>query len=416
MTAVAVFLVMPRCTVQAGELRSDILQAKSDRLYFPHGREKLIFARSRFTLYNDNDSLCSGLIEFSGPGVSYSAPIYSLPGLLNIGSLYALIETAEIDSVSTIRIGINLPDRRGLSVSNGRLFEESNPPLKLFSDNGNPFEIVFYDSFLEMTLALEAHRIDGFISFKEYRPSGGDIVTTAHPFDYFAALIPNVSRSVNRRGILSTSLYYRFGPSQSSAYFTGDGVRPFNRLYMRGGDGPRFYEYNPGKGRRLLKSLDGKPKEISIAISETMLTETGNYFIDILNRDRIKCRLDRYRENYDLYLDFVPVSPDDPSVGLKYISRVVASDAPAGDEVNETLRIIENYIELGDGAADRDAAMYYYERAERGLVDDIGVFPLFQPTIYVTSYDYIRNFDYEIYVRDELKSISRIILPGRGDE
>ncbi len=402
----------------AGQVRCNILQHKLDRLYFPFGEEANIFANSRFVLYNNTDSLMTGRIASSQPGVSYSYQLDSSLALSNIDSLHAIIETADIDSVSTIRIGFDLPEgRKSTLLYSENIPGESAPLFHTVTSAGNPLEIVIYDSFLEMTLALEAHQIDGCISFNEYKSFGVDITTTAYPAEYFAVLIPNITHPVNERGILSTSMYYRFNSAQSSAYFAGDGIRQFNSLYFKESSVPRFYDYDPEKGRSLLKALGKKPKEISIAVSEAALIETANYFIDILNRDRIKCRLEEDRDkDHDLYMDFVPLSENDRAASLKYIVSVISADTVSGEPVNTILKIIDNYIRQGDALTDAVSANYFYDRAERSLIDDLGVFPLFRSTIYMTAYDYIRNFDYDMYINNRFDMIGRISLPGGASE
>lgn len=418
MILIFALLVLMIDPVWAGQVRCGILQYKLDRLYFPFGEEENIFPNSRFVLYNNTDSLMTGRIASSQPGVSYSYPMDSSLALSDIDSLHAIIETADIDSVSMIRIGFDLPEGRKSTLHhNENIPGESAPLFHIVTSAGNPLEIVIYNSFLEMTLALEAHQIDGFISFNEYKPFGADIATAAYPAEYFAALIPDVSRPVNERGILSTSLYYRFNSAQSSAYFAGDGVRQFNSLYLKEPPVPRFYDYDPEKGRNLLKALGKKPKEISIAVSEAALIGTANYFIDILNRDRIKCRLEEDRDkDHDLYMDFVPLSETDRAASLRYIVSVISADTVSGEPVNTTLKIIDNYIRQGDALTDAGSAAYYYDRAERSLIDDLGVFPLFRSTIYMTAYDYIRNFNYDMYINSRFDLIGRIGLPEGASE
>ena len=411
----AVMLVMT-VIVQAGQIECDVLQYKLGRLYFPHGQEEMVFEHSPFTIYKGDDSICSGMIGFSGDGVSYSEPLgYELDND-KIESLHAEIATAEIDSTSTIRIGFELPGGENCGpVGSEKTFDELNPPLRAITKNGNPLELHFYNSFLEMTFGLEAHKIDGFISFNEYKPSDEDIITVAYPAEFFAVLFPIVSHPVNDRGVLSTSMYYRFNPLQSSSFFSGDGVRPFNSLYLKDAPTGRFYDYDPEKGRDLLKALKKKPKEISIAVSEPTLIKTANYFVDILNRDRIKCRFEKDRDNYhDIYLDLVPLSEDDPAGSLRYIVRVLSADTLSGEPVNTVIRIIDNYIKQGDKISDVAKAAYYYDRAERSLIDDLGVFPLFRPIVYMTSYRYLSNFNYDMYISDRLDEVTRIVMPGGG--
>ncbi|MEW5923070.1 MAG: hypothetical protein AB1746_03700 [Candidatus Zixiibacteriota bacterium] len=400
--------------IQAAQLQSKVLQYKLDRLYFSFGEEAFIFKNGLFILYDGADSILAGKIELSQPGVSYSFPLADSLVIDDMDSLYALIETADIDSVSRIRIGFDLPEFQKLNERhNENIPGEIAPALQFLTTAGNILEIAFYESFMEMTMALEAHQIDGFISMNEYRPSNDAVTTTACPAEFFAALLPVISHPVNNRGILSTSMYYRFNEAQSAAYYNGDGARPFNTLYLKDSTGSRFYEYNPERGRKLLNALDKKPKEIAIAVSERTLYKTANYFIDVLNRDRMKCRLEKDRnKNHDIYLDFVTISEDDPVTSLRYIVNVIAADTSAGDPVNTVLRIIDNYIRRGDAMMGTNETAYYYNRAERSLVDDLGVFPLYRPTIYMTSYKYITGFTYDMYINSRFDEIGRIILPG----
>ncbi|RKX25412.1 MAG: hypothetical protein DRP46_12025, partial [Candidatus Zixiibacteriota bacterium] len=99
---------------------------------------------------------------------------------------------------------------------------------------------------------------------------------------------------------------------------------------------------------------------------------------------------------------------------LRYIVRVLSADTLSGEPVNTVIRIIDNDIKQGDKISDVAKAAYYYDRAERSLIDDLGVFPLFRPIVYMTSYRYLSNFNYDMYISDRLDEVTRIVMPGGG--
>ena len=106
-----------------GNISTDVLQYKLHRLYFPFGTEADIYENCQFYLIINSDTVYSGIIETSYPGISISFPIDYAFGSLAIDSLNVLIKTAGIDSLSPIRIG----------VLNSMLHDRSNNHCFLFS-------------------------------------------------------------------------------------------------------------------------------------------------------------------------------------------------------------------------------------------------------------------------------------------
>ncbi len=86
-----------------------ILQAKLNRVYLSAGSESGIKPGAPFILLCTGQDTVEGSIEYSGPGIAYSAPIPSLDTFEIDSGCMARVTVAAVDSTATITVGSDLP-------------------------------------------------------------------------------------------------------------------------------------------------------------------------------------------------------------------------------------------------------------------------------------------------------------------
>ncbi|MFH2035817.1 MAG: hypothetical protein ABIJ45_05385 [Candidatus Zixiibacteriota bacterium] len=387
-----------------GDIEAEILQYKLGRFYFGPGTEADIYENCPFIIYSGADSIGTGRIEKSFPGISFSYPDRVNYDTLLFDSIHILISPAEIDSLAIINIGI----LDGTEISD---FLTSSPPsLTIY---GNRINIIKYNSFFEMTLALESGKIDIIASYKNFNSRSSDLEYISKPADYFAAMIPNVESNLNIKGILTNSLYYRYNPELFSIYYDGDKILSYNRLIPIDSTTDRFIEYNPAKGKNLLRSLTNFNGEIDIAPSCPALKKLSDYFEDILARDKISIK----PGSEDIILAFIPIERNNPGAGLDSIFNIMLRAAPLNGEVETNLALIENYIDNGNQTIDTARSLYYYGLAEKSLIEEFGVFPLYRPMIYFAFSSNLKNQPNNPEETFDLETLKVIkpIMPNRDN-
>jgi hypothetical protein len=389
--------------VAAAEINCKILQYKLDRLYFPIGSEENVYPSNRFTVYVAGDSIYSGVIESSQIGVSYSRTTHYFFDTINIDSCWVLIEAADIDSTSDIVIG--LP--RDIPIES--ILPSPVAPSNT-AQNGNNLITKQYDSDIDMTLDFESGRIDGFFSFSNIITDKTEARTISSYSPYFAALIPNISHDVNKNGLLTKSLYYRFDKTRLSLYFDGDNMRAFNCFYPVDKFCTTESEYNWQEGEDLLTQIDKYPKQIKIYIDDKRLAKLGRYYADVLSRDRIKTILTEDKKDADIYLIFVPTLTEQPDSSLYYMYNFLTDDTIAGGNANETIEMIGEYLAFSRQTTSPEAKEYYINLILDRLKNEIGAFPLFQPTLFFTADKQLRGFGFDLDGHFNLLALTKIKL------
>jgi len=86
-----------------------ILQAKLNRIYLSAGSEAGIKPGAPFLLSCTGQDTLTGVIEYAGPGVSYSEPMPSLEDYIVDAACMARVTVAAVDSTATITVGSDLP-------------------------------------------------------------------------------------------------------------------------------------------------------------------------------------------------------------------------------------------------------------------------------------------------------------------
>ena len=395
LTVLLLFLAV--CSAYAGQaFECDILQYKLDRLYFPFGTESNIYEYAPFTVYFENDSIFSGIMEFSSTGVSYGSPTDGYFDTIDITSLRAQISPAEIDSVSKIVIGSSNIDITDINCS-------------FFDDSAFVFQQ--YDSQMKMILDFEEGLIDGYIS---YSMPGSLVIpgnTVSSPAPYFAVLLPNLSHEVNYHGLLCASLYYRFDSSRPYTHFSGSHILTQDCFYTRENECRRIYEYNPADGRKLLESMRQHPKRVTISTSDDALDQCAQYFADILSRDKIRMDIVHDSLDVDLRLAFVDYDTQRPEVAFNHIIELLASDTLSGDIINKSLNLAAVYLQSALGADHPKKTLHYFDKTERVLKEDLGVFPMFRPQISFVSNRGLKGYYFDDNGNLDLTNLVKLVLP-----
>ena len=113
MKRIALLLLLYPATLTSPSLsqdvETDILQVRLDRIYFAGGTELGLYVGSPFRIVCDGDSVTAGLIDFVGPGISYSRPIADLDSLNITSDCIARLTISDIDSAAIIILGADMP-------------------------------------------------------------------------------------------------------------------------------------------------------------------------------------------------------------------------------------------------------------------------------------------------------------------
>ncbi|MEW6412734.1 MAG: hypothetical protein AB1483_09715 [Candidatus Zixiibacteriota bacterium] len=418
-TVIALAVVTASPVVSAAEFESKILQYKHGRIYFDAGEEQLIFPGSRFTLYRDDDSVYSGRIERAFFGISYSAPTFNFSDSSKIDKLRALIQTADIDSVSTIVLCCrDLTASEMISPvidSTGALVIRSGKD-PLFAARGNSVRIEPVDDYV-LTSDLAGMTCDGVLSTEPLpEPFSAPDKVVVHDAPFFAALLPNLSKETNRDAYPSTSLYYRFDVRiMWPAVFGSKTPTPVHRLYAVSGVSPRSYDYDPDKGRQLLSKNHNRPKKITIGVLNSRLQKVAEFFADVLSRDKINVQINQNDTEADLLLTFVPIVWDDPAVSLWYILGLLSTHEPATKAQREALTIAASYVQNSRSAEDAATRFYFCRLADRSLQQDLGVFPLFRPSVYFSPGMNLMEAGFDESGYPNLETLTKLRLPALSE-
>lgn len=378
--------------VSAGELKTDILQYRNDKLYFAGGKDVLIFKNQHFSVFNkDNQQIYSGKIEQSLEGVSFSSPTELFFDSLSIKDCYAVIETADIDTVSEIKIGFDVSN-----VCSGT----KDSTIRLI-----PFHRDYPDK--------DVLTLDGLLSYNRiYYINLGN--TKYHPAPCIAFILPNLSKKVNEQKYLSTSLYYRFDNMQLSYLF--DGTDPAYESSFINNDSilERTYKYDPERGKRLARNIRNKPDSLIIG-SDPYLKKAADYFADILAQDRfIVTTTDNYK-NSDVYIGFAPYLKSDPVKTFEWIVNQLESVDIPDEADKEAIDIIKKHIESYKATDRPESEEYYLKLMDYSLKYDLGVFPLFRPTLYFHYFDNLTNVRFNDNGDLDYDSMRMVSFPATKD-
>ena len=381
-----------------------ILQYTQGRLYFPVGEESYVYEFAPLTILLDSSVIEESGIEHSWLGISVSDRLSdSLASILDtipLNRIAAVIEAAPIDSAAVITFGTDI---MGLA----SLLQLGNNPRVTIR------EYAYRPGMLE---DFNTGTLDACLSFSNLSVSA-DCDSLSSPAPFIATLIPNIKRDCNQEAKLTTSLYYRYDASRLPLVFAGDKPLMQNRLHIyhrddEDTDPGRWFPFDPRRGRELVASCTA-PSSLGLSLyyGHDTLEKLALFFADILARDRCKVELTRNRAQADLYMDYIPVSTNLPSVSLYTLYQRLAADSLSGHAVNENVRQMAAYFRFVESAPDEEEYYRNLEAAEQVAIDDLGVFPLFRPTLYLAVHRDIRQLRFTDDGALDTFSMRRVILP-----
>lgn len=381
-TLIACLIMVAGAVADAASVEVDILKLRNGRLYFDAGTERYIFADHRFAITCSGDTITTGTIERSFDGLSYGTAALGTD-LLTVDSCVARIEIATVDSTSTIVVGLveSAPHNDWQVVSCRR--PDSLPADQIWIDTTEAVVTRTFQSQLALVLAYENGDIDVMISPEEPIVSTRQADIQAVPAPYYFALIPDCGSSINDDGLLTTSMYYRFDHTRLAELTASDLAQPWTSLYYDNKAGTRPYSFDPPLGRSLLARTSIPVRRVGIAYQYDLLQPLAAYFGDMLARDRIRVTIDRELEQPELRFVAIPLYADRPWQSLEVVGHILARDTSAFSQEAELLRQTFERLKLIRQFHDQPQGRTYLQRTARSLVDDLGVFPLYRPGIYL---------------------------------
>jgi len=389
--------------INAGETTCEVLQYKLDRLYFSVGEEALVFPYAPYTLLHGEDTIHTGFIEHSWPGVAISEPLGAIDTLsldpTDIGIFAAVIQTADLDTISVITIGSDIV---GMPV-----LAHGNDSARLILRE--------YDHHQTMLQDFQSGLLDACLSFGDLQAPAKTTVAS-HPAPWVAALVPNISRGFNQGGQLTTSLYYRYDETKLDFCFEGDVAESTHRFHIyepssNGLPAHRQYGYDPARGRALFQSMSVVPESLALFSGSPALDQLTFYFADLISRDRCPVKLTENRREADVYVDFVPVSDELPSVTMYSLHHQLVSDSVRGMRANEYVRRISTAFQFVESPSMRGDYYRNLDAAERIMIEDLGVFPLFRPMLHLSTRKNIQGLEFSSDGRLNASAMIKLILP-----
>lgn len=357
----------------SAEVRCDILQVSDGRLYLNAGENADIYPGASFYLIGpDSMVVQTGKIEHSYLDICVTRPLTLQFDSVNIDSLHVRVEQAVPDFTTPLVLGTDI---------------QHDIPLMLpDSPSGLPrIEIREYEHVSLMVQDFRAGEIDGFLSFSQHLDAGPAARRMQHPYSQLVAMVPNLNRNVNLSGALTTSLYYRFSVDRIRMLFNGDQVQTVTSFLWPDSAKARRYEYAPDRGRQLLRMIDNIPDTVWLGSEEPSLAKTTTYFADVLAHDRIRVALCSDRRKADIWLKYVEVDSLVPSRGLYDLYRELRNSGSSSRLSVESATMLDNYFDAAGTTKDRARYFDYLTLAENRLIGDLGVFPLFRPTLFFVT-------------------------------
>ncbi len=389
--------------VYAGQVTCDALQYRLDRLYFAVGEEAFVYPHARYSLLQGEDTIHVGSIEHSWQGVAISEPLGMADSvsfdLTDLGALFAIIQTADLDTVSAITVGSDIVG------------------LPLISRGNDSVRLIFreYDHHQTMLHDFQDGLLDACLSFGDLQATAKTTVIS-HPAPWVAALVPNIGRRFNQGGQLTTSLYYRYDETKLDFCFEGDVAGSTHRFHIyepasNGTPAHRQYSYDPARGRVLFQSMSIVPDSLALFSGSPALDQLTFYFADIISRDRCPVKLTQSRREADVYLEFVPVSSELPSVTMYTLYHRLVQDSMADMRANEYIRRIATAFRFVESPSMQSDYYRNLDAAERIMIEDLGVFPLFRPVAHLSTHQNLQGLEFDSDGRLDTSMMMKLILP-----
>jgi hypothetical protein len=205
-----------------------------------------------------------------------------------------------------------------------------------------------------------------------------------------AAILPRGSSGLNRERVLSSSLVCRIDTSLARGLFDGSGIRFVSRL-KGDADTGAWYAFDPERGRRMLKSSLDRSVAVRFYAPDNELQKLAGYLADLLARDQYRSTMVQAAEGSDLSIQFVPVNRQTPEVTIRAMLALIGSENSALSGMAEAIREVNDQLQIADTASTPELRFQSLSAAERILIEEIGCFPLFVPTIQFLCHTNIRG-------------------------
>jgi hypothetical protein len=398
---IGIVLLLSELTL-AKTLECEILQYKSGRLYFPLGVDDNVYSGCFFTIFDGSDSVGCGYIENSLASVSESEPMTIEIDSTHPAKYVIKIDAAEIETDRPVNIGIQTKDyvQQFVPFLESRLDSRGARFAHLVSNIGDrETQFISYASLNDIIRAYENKEIDGFITYKDNSEFAGSSNTFSYQAPWYVALIPNFENNTANHSTLTTALYYFFNHDLFNIYFEGDNITPYNCHYHHAENCERYYGYNPVKGKRLMSIVGNRRIRVDGEGRPARLGSTIRYFRDIVSRNSSQ---DKESGIITASVEFIPIYTKSPfgidysaTGSAEYIVRFIANHFKDAIDRNRSLKesveLIRGYIELYKKSDNKDRQDKYINEINRGLIEDLGIFPLFRPTVYFTFNENIKG-------------------------
>jgi len=411
---VACAVLLGTTLAQAATIDVDILKVQNDRVYFDAGTESYIFGEHRFTLLCHEDTFATGTIARSFDGLSFGRADY-FSDTVQLESCIGRVEVASIDSTGTIVIGLveSSPLNHWQIVSCERT-DSITDNLDVI-DSGRTIVARRFESQLAMVLAYESGEVDAMVGPDRPTPRGRTAEVVPLPAPYFFALLPNPESHANNDALLTTSLYYRFDQSRLTYLYDQAPALPFDRLCLGNIGRVRPYEYNPAVGRTLLSRMTPPIRRAAISYEYESLRPVAVFFGDLLSRDRVRITLGEELSDPDVSITAIPLYADRPWMSMEVIGHILAQDTVDNSRESELVRQLFERLQLARRFAGEDQGGAYLRRAEQGLIDDLGVFALFRPTVYLATSQRIAGVEITDEGRVDFCRAVRLVPPNHTE-
>ncbi len=358
-------------------VRAKILQYKLNRLYLGAGSELLIRRGCPVRVICGGDTLARTEIAGVLEGVAVTQKVTFGDSIAPAGCVAEIIP-ARLDSGAVVRLGTDLDS---LSPAVQTLQQA------IHDSAADRVTLTVFEHRVDMLMAYDDGRLDGYLSYRSAHGDRKGQQVAAVPAPYVAVLIPNPAQPFNQYGELTTSLYYRFNSDDPSALFAGDSLRPVFS-FIDASATRRAFPYDPYRGRQLFQRLGNRPERLTIGIADRAFERLSAYYADLLARDNCRLRATNNAKDADVTIAWLPLDTTDDEYHLPdRLVAMLSMDTLTGQPINEDIRLTARLLQNARGETDTLRASRLRQQAEQTLIDEIGVFPLFRPTLFVTQHD-----------------------------
>jgi len=420
-----------RVAVKADYIPARILQVKLGQVYFSVGEEADILPGSRYVITCNDSQKVIGYIERALPGLSY--------GFMSSGDLseivpeecFAVLEQAATADSGEVRLStdIALQQLVWLPIATTRSpgIDSQSAAYQSFNWNVDsmisPHEarisqlfFTVFPSSAEMTLNYLNRKFDGYLCYLPPGPLTESEKNSSLPAPYIACLLPNWSHISDKGAAVTTSLYYLLDDNRLSLIFNSGHALPVPGFTNPSLHSTRYYPFDATKGHLLLQQTVGRRGRIALYTSVRQLDGLPRYFSDVLAREHFRVRIVGNRKDADALFEFVPFDRNNPAVAFEFLVRQLARDTLPGSSAAEALRAADLQLSWLRAETDQGRRLHLIRSLEQRLIDDLGVFPLFQPTLFFALRRNVRGISINDGSLLLLNNPRKLFLPAKSEE